>query len=432
MAVSLGFCIRLNFLKKVLFVWLPDSDRFRRMFVKSFSAYFPSLGRQHSDNVPLVSPQGDAPVQRPSPLDREAELKAQQKQLDTYKNLDVVNQQLYEERTKQITNRLRIPHPKSPQEDTVLHSRCGRLFQTLLTKLVHPAASWLPPRSMAIGQCAGLIKRGLDEGWAKRVTFWADDEGAALLDGLLVAKGPVDEAAHKPHIFVVAGFAMTYEAIVRQAKSFADDYDVVVVLHNSRGVGRSLGVQRTIDQAVEDCKAVIRCLRREGKRHLAAYGISMGSATAFRAIEQMTASGELQAGDIGLAASIRGPSSIPNVVGAHLGFLFAAASRWLLRVANLPDMDVMRVLRAPLLATELMFTTADNDWLVKGNGQLARALNLPTGPAVLSSGQEVTVVAHHGNGHVDRNVRTKEHDAVLQRWAERARLMPQGNGPQTA
>jgi hypothetical protein len=397
--------------------------------MKIFSATRSVLRTCHEEMRPAVNGQDQQPRRGLSPLRWERELGQQQKQLDRRRNIDLVNQSLYVERSAQVQARraqamLRgvLTIPRGAKEDTVLSGRFGRLCQVLLTKLVHPAASWLPPRAMAVGQSSALIARGLGEGWAKRVTFWADDEGAALLDGLLVAKGSVDEAADKPYIIVVVGFAMTYEAIVRQAKSFADDLDVVVVLHNSRGVGRSLGTQYTIDQAVEDCKAVIRSLRTQGHTHLGAYGISMGSAVLFRAIEEMSATGELHAGDIGLAASVRGLSSIPSVVGAHTGFLFASISRWLLRSVNLPEMDVACVLRASLLATELMVTTADNDWLVKGKGQLVRALNLPgSGLAMLASGQKVTIVPHHGDGHVDPEVRTAEHDIVLQRWAHRAR-----------
>ena len=386
---------------------------------------------QNAESLPLIGGQEGFLVRGPTPLSRQRELDHQQKQLDKRRNMDAVNQEVYAERAAEVRrHRLQVgirpalSRPRHAQHDTVLGSRFGRTVQTFLTKMVHPAASWLPPRAMAVGQSRALVARGLEEGWAKRVTFWAYDEGAALLDGLLVAKGPIEQATNKPHIFVVVGFAMTYEAIVRQAKSFADDFDAVVVLHNSRGVGRSLGTQYTIDQAVEDCKAVIRSLRSDGHGHLAAYGISMGSATAFRAIEEMSANGELQAGDIGLAASVRGLSSIPNVVGAHLGSVFSAASQWLLRRANLPDMDVTRVLRAPLLAAELMITTADNDWLVKGKGQLSQALHLPSsGVATLPSGQDATVIAHHGQGHVDPQVRTPEHDAVLRRWADRARSL---------
>jgi hypothetical protein len=386
--------------------------------------------RPHRDEAqPSDNGQDQMPARGPSPLSRERELDRQQKQLDRRQTIDDANKNLYAERSRQLQVRRdqvklqsAISPPRIPKEDTVLSNRFGRLCQLMLTKFVHPAASWLPPRAMALGQSRALVARGLEEGWAKRVTFWAEDEGAALLDGLLVAKGPVEQAAGKPHLFVVVGFAMTYEAIVQQAKGFADDFDAVVVLHNSRGVGRSLGTQITIDQAVEDCKAVIRSLRSQGHTHLAAYGISIGSAVAFRAIEEMSATGELKAGDIGLAASVRGLSSIPSVVGAHLGFLFAAASRWLLRRANLPDMDVTRVLRAPLLATELMITTAAKDGLVKGKGQLVQALKLPrAGIATLPSGQEATIVPGHGEGHVDRQVRTAEHDAALQRWADRAR-----------
>ena len=378
-----------------------------------------------------ASPQSSKslPRRRPSPLGATDQLVLQRKQLEKRRHLDPVNEALFPTRLAQIDEALAraASHPEAGRalsRDTIAHSAIGRFIQATLTKLVHPAASWLPPRKMAIRQCAQLIDRGVREGWAQRTTFWADDAGAALLDGLVIAKGFVAEAQNKPRIVVVPGFAMTYEAVVPQAKKFADDFDVVVVLHNSRGVGRSLGVQYSIDQAVEDSKAVLRSLIAEGHLYLGAYGISMGSATLFRAIEELADQGELPASAIGLAASIRGPSSIPNVVGAHLGFLFAKAARWLLRSANLPDMDVTRILQKPLPAAEVMITTATTDRLVKKSGQLAQALHLPAdGVGKLPSGQDVTVVANHGRYHIDPNIRTPEHDAVLERWAHRAKAV---------
>lgn len=334
---------------------------------------------------------------------------------------------LYPERLSEIEDRLRALMGRSknsskPRADSVAHTLWGRMGQRLLTCLIHPAASWLPPRRWALAQSRACIAQGIEQGSMQRTTFWADDAGAALLDGLLIAKGPITAAQAKPRIVVVVGFAMTYEAIVPQATALAADLDVVVVLHNSRGVGRSLGVQHTIDQAVDDCKAVLRALRRAGHQKMAVYGISMGSATALHAICEMADTGELCTGDIDLVASVRGLSSIAGVVEAFFSPWWGRAVRAILIKANLPQMDVVYLLRKPLPAPHLLVTTAAHDGLVKDVGQLAQALGLKTpGQGRLPSGQAVTVVDNHGTGHADPNVRTPEHDAVLAAWAARAR-----------
>lgn len=373
-------------------------------------------------------PAQDTLSYRPSPLKRENELQAQQKQLRKRRCLDATSRELYPARRAELDARLqeaRVPSGAAHRRSlsTLAPSPLGRSWQSFLTKFVHPAASFMPPRKWAIGQAAERIEEGIDTGWARRTTFWAEDEGAAQLDGLLIAKTSVEVAwaQRRPCLFVVAGFAMTYEAIVPQAKGLADDFDVLVVLHNSRGVDRSLGTQRSIDEATQDCKAVVRHLLAAGHTHLAAYGVSMGSATALRTVAQMAADGELKAGDIGLAASVRGLSSIPNVVGALLGAWFGAASQWLLWRANLPDMDVTRVLQVPLLNHDLLITTAAKDGLVKGKGQLAQCLGLQgDGRVTLPSGQAATLITNHGVGHNDPNVRTPNHDAALRKWVERA------------
>lgn len=389
-----------------------------------------SLSRlAHLKEAVMPPPFAQPPVlaRASSPLRQTQELLRQRRTLLARRHLDAENRMLYPERLSEIENRLRALMGRSensvtPRADSVAHTLWGRMGQRLLTCLIHPAASWLPPRRWALAQSRACIAQGIKQGFMQRTTFWADDAGAALLDGLLIAKGPITAAQAKPRIVVVVGFAMTYEAIVPQAKAFADDFDVVVVLHNSRGVGRSLGVQHTIDEAVDDCKAVLRALRRAGHRNMAVYGISMGSATALRAICEMADIGELSPGDIALAASVRGLSSIARVVEAFFSPRLGRWVRAVLKRANLPQMDVVHLLQRPLPAPHLLITTAAHDGLVMGTGQLAEALGLNTpGQARLPSGQAVTVVQGHGHGHADPKVRTPEHDAALAAWAARAR-----------
>jgi hypothetical protein len=168
-------------------------------------------------------PSPSLPRRRPSPLVVTEQLALQRQQLKKRRSLDPVNEALFPARLAQINQALdgAVGHLQAARavfRDTVAHSAVGRFVQETLTKLVHPAASWLPPRKMAIRQCAQLIDRGIREGWAERTTFWADDAAAALLDGLVIAKGLGADARKKPRIMVVPGFAMTYEAVVPQAR----------------------------------------------------------------------------------------------------------------------------------------------------------------------------------------------------------------------
>ncbi len=295
--------------------------------------------------------------------------------------------------------------------------------------LLHPAAAPICRGAfcrLALRYHAEQIRADLAAGFASRLSFCTADAESSWLDGMLLEPPltkPVSEATVRPMLLVVVGFAMTYEMAYAEARAFAADYGLRIFLYNSRGVGRSLGVQHSLEQAVDDFTAAVHYARRQlGARQLGIYGISLGAALGVRGVQRLAQQGLLRAEPLGLFANVRGFSSIDRVVSARLGRPLGAAVRRLLAVARLDSLDMLQALQAPVPARRLLVTTAAADRLVSGAGQLAAGLRLADNCEVrLPSGQLATHVSGHGRGHNSRDLRTPLHDSILAAWAQEAR-----------
>ena len=306
-----------------------------------------------------------------------------------------------------------------------------RMLRAGCMGLLHPATSPLWGQAFvrrAMQFSAGQISDDLHAGHARRICFFTGDPAHALLDGLVVEPPSQAAPGPRPTMVVVMGFALTYEMAYPQARQFAEQLGLRVLLYNSRGVGRSLGTQPSIRCAIDDYIAAIRYAQRElGARHIGVYGISIGCALGILGTQEMAAQNELLGGQLGLFAGIRGFSSVARVVGAYLGFVGRLIAHALLRAAGLPTLDLEAALRQPLAAQRTVLTAAQDDWLVRGDGQLPQGLRLRPGrDAVLPSGQRVVCVVPHGNGHNDRRLSEPLHDAELQTWATAARQIAAG------
>lgn len=207
---------------------------------------------------------------------------------------------------------------------------------------------------------------------AERISLYTQDH--QQIDAMIFRGGNPNE---KRAVFMMtAGNAWSYENWMSQADIISRENKVDVVLFNPRGIGLSLGTEYCTDDAVEDCKTVIKyalenlCKDKDPKQ-LGVFGLSLGggiSATALKELQD-----EKIVNEIGLYINCESFPSIPECAEGMLG-IPASISRIAMGILGINPLNAGDALTEKKLANKTAVITAkEDDWMV-GKGRLANHL----------------------------------------------------------
>ena len=200
------------------------------------------------------------------------------------------------------------------------------------------------------------------------------------LDGMVVYEGAAMDKS-KPVVVMCLGNGMLYEDVIYYAKDIARNSHVNVLLYNPRGVGLSLGEEFTLDEAVEDCKAVIKYAQNElcggDARRLGVFGLSLGGGISAEALKQLQ--GEKQLKKIGLYINQNSFPSLHKFAEGSL-HLNPLLGRIALAIVGLNPLNSGHTLATRKLAKHTTVITAEHDEVMTGPGCLSDYLQ-----SVLSS-----------------------------------------------
>lgn len=208
------------------------------------------------------------------------------------------------------------------------------------------------------------------------------------LDGCIVYANPRDHYSPRPTMVMARGNEGIYEAQYAEAKAYAEKYGVNVILYNPRGVEYSLGQERSTQDAIEDCKAVILyaldrfCQKPDGGinyQNLVVHGHSWGGGVTANALLQLSQEGRLPTEGIGLYINQHSFTSLPKAMSAALfknSKIIAFLARVILAFIGLNTLDAESALAQSKykLARNIVVTSSTNDKDIYGAMQLSHAL----------------------------------------------------------
>ncbi len=169
-----------------------------------------------------------------------------------------------------------------------------------------------------------------------------------------------------------AGNGFCYEQWLAQAERIARENNVDVLLYNPRGVGLSLGAEYDTDDAVEDCKAVIKyALKDNGWDEVGVFGLSLGGGITATALREMQ--NEQAVGRIGLYINCESFPSIHECLKGMTG-IPAIVCRIGLAILGINPLSGAEDLVNRELADITAVITAEEDQIMKGEGRLANYL----------------------------------------------------------
>lgn len=253
---------------------------------------------------------------------------------------------------------------------------------------------------LSIKEKMQLVNQDVIAGRAERIHFYTKDH--QQLDGCIIyGKGEVDKS--KPVMLMSQGNFMTYEAGYQTAKAYADKHNVNVALYNPRGVGNSLGTERNVKQAVEDCKAFIKftsenycsSLNAKGEKQidfnkLAVYGHSLGGGISAEALKELILEGFMPATGVGLYINHHSFSSLSGYTTTQVesktapyfkGKFARIALNIIHKILSFSikafegsDLDASKVLQKHQIANQSIIVTGEKDTMMTGLGRLRERL----------------------------------------------------------
>ncbi len=277
-------------------------------------------------------------------------------------------------------------------------SRIGLIRAAIMKNLIHPAtrdfsykALSMPDNKLTslqkntkttIVKVQSEINKGGDK-WVQVTRLCIPTADHQLLDGCIIQpKGDTNppRKSDRPVMVMSQGNHMTYELAYETAKAYATKHNIDVILYNPRGVGLSLGKERTTRQAVTDCKAVIKYALKhhckDNPQQLGVYGHSLGGGITASALKELTQS-ELNNG-IGLYINHHSFSSLHSVVEGYTKIPKAVA-KIALKLLGIHSLNSSKALKKHVLARHTIVVTAQHDEIIKGDAKLT-----PKGQAKVS------------------------------------------------
>ena len=141
------------------------------------------------------------------------------------------------------------------------------------------------------------------------VDFYTEDH--QQLSGSIVY-AEATKSKNKPVIVMAVARNAIYEEFLSEIQNIAKDNDVNILVYHSRGSGRSLGKERSTDNAIEDCHAAMKyavdalCPHKDS-RQLGLMGYSWGGGVTAGGLEKFN---EKENKNIGLYINFRSFSSL--------------------------------------------------------------------------------------------------------------------------
>lgn len=202
----------------------------------------------------------------------------------------------------------------------------------------------------------------------ERIDIFTDDH--QLLDARVIY---ADKTKDKNKLTVVwfvgsGGYLGMY---LKEARDVAKLADINILLNNPRGVGLSLGTEYTLEEAVEDGKAVIKHafenLCDNDPKRLGLYGLSLGGGITATALNELQE--EKVIDQIALYINHQSFPSLQHCVKGLLG-IPAIITRLGLAILRINPLNTGSILTKNTLAKKTIVITAGRDQLMKGAGRL--------------------------------------------------------------
>jgi hypothetical protein len=163
---------------------------------------------------------------------------------------------------------------------------------------------------------------------------------------------------------------------IEEASKIARIANVNILLYNPRGVGLSLGTEYTLDEAVEDGKAVIKhafqYLCKNDPKRLGVYGLSLGGGISAAALNELQ--NEKVIKKIALYVNHQSFPSLQHCVKGLKRKVPTMITRLGLALIRTNPLNTGHVLTKKTLADETIVLTAGNDQIMKGFGRLENYL----------------------------------------------------------
>lgn len=245
--------------------------------------------------------------------------------------------------------------------------KINKLRTLLIRKLIHPATEQFTFDKVSLRYPNTIYD--INGGFFRVYT-----KDHQQLDGMVIY-GDKFHHNEKPVLVMSLGNAMMYEQVVDYARTIAEKHKVNVVLYNPRGVGLSLGQEFTLDEAVEDFKAVVnyahRVLCDGNSERLAVLGHSLGGGISAEALKQLQ--DEKLITKIGLYINQNSFASLHDFAEGTLK-INRILGRILLAIFGLQPLNSGNSLATRRLARHTAVITAENDQVMKGSSRLSQYL----------------------------------------------------------
>lgn len=265
------------------------------------------------------------------------------------------------------------------------------------------------------------------QGKAKRIAFYTDDH--YKLDGCIVY-GNIDEhhLKNRKIMMMALGNGFTWHQGYLHAQLMAQIFDCNVLLYNPRGIGKSSGSIRYMQDAVEDCKAAIAyalkkaCTdERSGQinaQQLCVYGHSLGGAISAIALEELVKEGKIDAEGVGLYINHHSFSSLSGFVKG-IGKILERPSRLFLAIANHNELKAKKAIMETKLATRVIVATGEKDTLMRKLSRLEQTLRDEEVRGV-SLANQVTYISIPDYGHHQEEEYLLDYEAMMINSTEEA------------
>ena len=191
-----------------------------------------------------------------------------------------------------------------------------------------------------------------------------------LLDGMLVTySGHTAQDSSWPTVMFVPPNGMVYEEMLVAACQFAEQYRAKVVLFNYRGIGKSLGQLRSIEDAVVDTTTCLAHACSLGA-NVGVLGLSMGGGTGAAAVKRLHEAGVLQEGELSLFLAVHTFSSWFDVARGRSGLLWARTFFGLARLLGMKDLATYEYLQNHRLAQHTLIAEASMEQVLPSSARL--------------------------------------------------------------